>query len=444
MIDIWKRGVGRSAEVASKAKDNGLGLTDAAMVELINLAASVRFEAGACLLQQTPELARALVLFRSGDVSVEKTGRTPLVLSSGDVLNDLTALLPSASASDCMLKALSEGQLFYVSRAQFAQLREQTQLVLLQRAYGCAARLSSRLAVELEQTSGCLAQLVGRHYNESQRLAVGLDEDESLRSVIGRIPRLPVSSLDLLQCLLDEDSTRAQIVDLVRQDPAMTATLLKALNSPGYSFDKKITDLSHAVTLLGFEGVYQVIMAETLRKSLPDSEVFRTSYQRALALSYIVFALAQATAKGRPAEMATIALLHDIGRLVLAVWQRQQPASRALIRRVPSGLPGSLLLRDWLLPEAVWQVIALQHYPMSMPPEQLPAAWREPVALLHVASWMLDQRQGRSGEAPFVEAYLAQLGMPSVPVEQLWQQKVAPLLRQRRNALPASLRKLID
>lgn len=262
-------------------------------------------------------------------------------------------------------------------------------------------------------------------------------------AVIERIPRLPVSSLELLERLLDDDSTYAQVVELVRQDPTLTATLLKVVNSPAYSFGSHISDLSHAVSLLGVEGVYQIIMAETLRRSLPDTERFRTSYQRALMLSYLAFALAQATGRGRPAELATIALLHDIGRVVLAVWQSRHAPSRTLLRTLPPAVPGGLLLRNWLLPEGIWQVVAHQHFPQWVPPEQLPVQWRDRVALLHLAGWVLDDRQKQGTAAPYVEDYLRLLGLGTISADQLWQQRLAPLLRQRRNALPVSLRRML-
>ena len=266
-----------------------------------------------------------------------------------------------------------------------------------------------------------------------------------MQQIIGRIPRLPVSSVDLLNRLLDEKSTHTQVAELVRQDPSLTATLLKAINSPRYSFDQKITDLSHAISLLGFEGVYQIIMAESLRKSLPDTEQFRASYHRALLLSYLAFAMAQASGRARPAEMATVALLHDVGRVVIELLQRQNPAFKSMISQVHPGVVGAELLKAWQLPEPVWSSIAQQHYPDFVQPAHLPEGVRERVALLHLSAWVLDWREQDKAEEPlFLQEYQAQLGWAAESAEEVWTRRLKPLLRQRRSALPKALQQMLD
>lgn len=440
MIDLWRRGARGAAAASEKAGKSRGGLSDAVMVELANRAESLVFEAGSDLLQQQPELKRQMFLVRRGRLLLQGIASASIIVKSGEVVQGLTGQL---SLDGCVLRAEEDVQLFALTESQFSQLHEQAQIALLQLGSAFAAEVVRCLLQEQATAVASLQQLAGSVGRELRTQNDGLEHSSSLAAIIERIPRLPVSSLELLQRLLDEDSTHAQVVELVRQDPTMTATLLKAVNSPAFSFDNHITDLSHAVTLLGFEGVYQIIMAETLRKSLPDTEGFKASYQRALALSYIAFALAQLTGRGRPAQLATIALLHDMGRVVLAVMHKQNPACRELIRRVPAGVPGGLLLRSWLLPDAIWRSISLQHYPQWVPPEQLPAAWRDSVSLLHLAGWVLDYLVKKESPSPFIDDYMRQLELEPMPAEQLWQHKVIPLLRQRRNALPVSLRKLL-
>ncbi|MBV0933417.1 HDOD domain-containing protein [Marinobacterium weihaiense] len=436
MNDLWKR-ARRQPEREGNAESGWMGLSGPAMVELVNRADSIRFEAGENLLEQHPDMLHQLVLVRRGALKLSGLTTPALTLEAGAVLNRLSA--QGMAATDLTLGAVTPGQLLVLSSTAFDQLHETTQAALLAWGHSFAARLSAQLLEANRSLQQRCQQLSDLAWREGRLLAAGLESTELMFNVIGRMPRLPVSSLELLQRLLDEDSTRAQVVDLVREDPAMTATLLKVINSPAYGFERDITDLSHAITLLGFEGVYQIIMAETLRKSLPDSDTFRHSHERSVMLSYIAFALAQLTGRGRPAELATIALLQDIGRVVLALMQRQQPACRELIRRVPVGVPGAGLLQAWSLPEPVWQVVALQHYPARVPPSRLPRQWCSAVALLHVAQWLLDGQQSRTTHAPYIDLYLEQLGVSSQSFEQLWQQLV-PLLRQRRNALPATLR----
>lgn len=441
MIELWNRNSKPPEPSPAAVRQGWLALADGVVIDLVNRANSLRFAAGDSLLLQRPELAGCLLLVKEGTLQLSGLGRELQHLLPGTVLPRLKELAPAQS--QLTLSADSAGQLLWLTKADCVQLQDVSRIELLQLAQAFAAQLAARLAQEAAELQQQQQWLMSSLQRDLQLQAAAVQHSTELQAVIERIPRLPVATQELLHVLLDEDSPRARVVELVRQDPAMTATLLRAVNSPVFSLGHRISDLSHAVALLGFEGVYQIIMAETLRKSLPDNDAFKRSHQRAVLLSYIAFALAQVSGKARPAHLATLALLHDIGRVVLALLQHRQPACRELIRRLPAAVPGAMLLHNWLLPDAVWQVVALQHYPQWLPPQQLPAKWRTPVSLLYLAGLVLDQVQRQPVHAPFLKDYLKVLGVGEVALDVLWQQQLVPLLRQRRNALPALLRRLL-
>lgn len=446
MAGFWKRGTGSGSEVPAAQSQGGvkrnlLGLPDGAMVELTNLGQRVVLSAGQLLSEVIPEQDVSVVLVQEGRFQIGMGAHSqPLGVAAGQVITSL--LLGPQEAS--RIRSLDEGVLLCLSRAAFAQLKDGTQLELLRQGQAVSCDLSAALLDTVGLVESRYQQLSEVLFQSLDKAAVQFAESEAVQQVIRRIPRLPVSSVDLLNRLMDENSTHAQVAELVRQDPALTALLLKAINSSGYSFGQNITDVSHAVSLLGFEGVYQIIMAESLRKSLPDSEQFRNSYQRALMLSYMAFALSQACGKGRPAEVSTIALLHDLGRVVIALLVRQNPSFKGVIKQVHPGVVGAQLLKDWHLPETVWRAIEVQHYPEFVLPERLPEAQRIPAALLYLSGWVLDGLQGRESSALFVQEYQAVLGMKSVAVDECWDKMLKPMLRQRRNALPVKLREWVD
>lgn len=453
MMGFWKRSEKQSAKTAEpvgaivKAPPLLTGraqLPEAAMVELLNQADIVRFATGDDLLAATPELASSYILLQSGCIRVTPAATEEAISIEVDAALNLIGAEGIGMPPFC-ISASAEGQLLMLSEARFSQLRESTQLVLLQMAQHSAAERFLQLLDHYRRAQQRYERLSSVLFTSAAVAAESFATSEPVQQIIGRIPRLPVSSVELLNRLLDEQSTHAQVAELVRQDPSLTATLLKAINSSRYSFDQKITDLSHAVSLLGFEGVYQIIMAESLRKCLPDTERFRTSYNRALLLSYLAFALAQASGKARPAEMATIALLHDVGRVVIELLQRQNPTFKSMISQVHPGVMGAELLKAWQLPEPVWSSIALQHYPDFVQPGRLPSDVQARVALLHLSAWQLDCRErGEANEPLFLKEYLALLGWPDASAEQIWEQRLRPLLRQRRNALPKALQQMLD
>lgn len=452
MIGFWKRGEKAPTEKPARVRDvkapplltGQVELPEAALVELMNQAQAVRFAPGDELLLARPELAGGYILVQSGAIQV-----TPVATEEAVSLKVTTALnligAEGIGLPHFNIVASEGGQLLLLNEAQFSQLRESTQLVLLQMAQHSAAERFVQLLDQYRRAQQRYEKLSSVLFTSAASAAERFAASEPVQQIIGRIPRLPVSSVELLNRLLDEKSTHAQVAELVRQDPSLTATLLKAINSPRYSFDQKVTDLSHAISLLGFEGVYQIIMAESLRKSLPDTDQFRASYHRALLLSYLAFAMAQACGRARPAEMATIALLHDVGRVVIELLQRQNPAFKSMISQVHPGVVGAELLKAWQLPEPVWSSIAQQHYPDFVQPAHLPGGIRERVTLLHLSAWVLDWReQGKADEPLFLQEYQAQLGWPAESAEDIWTRRLKPLLRQRRSALPKALQQMLD
>lgn len=452
MIGFWKRNDSESVQASAKeqrgerpvVKTGEVELPEAAAIDLLNHAQLVRFASGDDLLAVEPELARGCLLLQSGAIRL-----TPADTEEG-ISIEVTAVLDLTGVAGMDLPgfnitAATDGQLLLLNRDSFAQLQESTRLLLLQAAQHSAAERFLHLLKHYRKAQQRYERLSSVLFASAGKVAGSFAASEPVQQIIKRIPRLPVSNVELLKKLLDKDSTHAQIAELVRQDPALTATLLKAINSARYGFEQKITDLSHAVSLLGFEGVYQIIMAESLRKSLPDTEQFRTSYHRALLLSYLAFALAQASGRARPAEMVTIALLHDVGRIVIQLLQNQNPAFGEMIGQVHPGVVGAELLKDWQLPEPVWSSIALQHYPEFVQPKHLPASVRERVTLLYLSAWVLDFKEQKQTDEPlFLQEYLALLGWEGETAEQIWERRLLPLLRQRRNALPRSLRQMLE
>ena len=440
---FWKRDTAKaqSGKKLDVAEQGLFGLAESQMVGLVNAAQVVKIEPGQSLADRMTGSVPRMFLLRQGTLQMALgTCGEVFELTAGQGIDGLAAeasLLQRIQATEpAVLLCLDEGA--------YRQLDEQVRLALLEFCQPFSARLNALLALAADRAEARYLQLSNVLFQSMDRAAVQFAGSEAVQQVIKRIPKLPVSSIDLLNRLLDETSTHAQVAELVLQDPALSALLLKAINSPGYSFGQGISDVSHAISLLGFEGVYQLIMAESLRKSLPDSEKFRNSYQRALMLSYIAYALSQATGKGRPAEISTMALLHDLGRVVIALLVRQNPSFKGVIKQVHPGVVGAQLLKAWQLPETVWRAIEVQHYPEFVMPEQLARSQRTPAALMYLSGWMLDYLQGQAPSALFVEEYQAVLGMKPTAAEACWEQVLKPRLRQRRNALPDFLRSRVD
>lgn len=349
--------------------------------------------------------------------------------------------LPAPLKDRLQLEVRKAGRLLRLKREKVGVIGEELCHPLMLELVTQQGRWIGRLLAVLEATLGHRARLADHFYHQMMDGHQQLSESALIKKVIARVPRLPVSTAPLLARLLDEDSSRAEIAELVHQDPALASLLLKAINSPLYGLKEKISDVDRAIALIGFEGTYQTIMAEGLRRCLPNTDVFRSSYQRALELSHITYALARVTGKGGAAELSTIALLHDLGRVVAALMGHQNPSLAPLVALIETPVLGGELLKSWQLPERVWRTVASQHYPEFASPMQLDPACRERVAQLYVAQLMhgLFVAGEEVSEAVYLRDYMSLLGLDGMLLTDIWHKRLLPVMRARQNCLPARL-----
>ncbi|MEH6912125.1 MAG: HDOD domain-containing protein [Oceanicoccus sp.] len=80
------------------------------------------------------------------------------------------------------------------------------------------------------------------------------------------LPGKPLIIPQLLRAVKNDDTTKAELVEIVIQDPILTADLLKTANSPFYRLSQKAVENVHeAVVILGNDGLRSVVFASVMR-----------------------------------------------------------------------------------------------------------------------------------------------------------------------------------
>ncbi len=272
-------------------------------------------------------------------------------------------------------------------------------------------------------------------------------ESEIVQNIITKIPRLPAAASTLATKLMDENLPASEAAELVKSDPSLTGMILKTINSSFYSFQQKISDVNHALVLLGFTEVYQMIMGESLRKTMPDTPEFRRLYVESLIVSQLAFTIAQRAKAAKPSETATIGLLSNIGRVVLGLLRQQNPKLAVLVDQMDPAQMGALLLKTWNLPEMVWRSIDYLDYPQFAPPAKVPDAVLDQVALVALARHCYRRMLHADGAAPptlYLSEYAGVIGWGQMPLPEMIDQQVVPGLQQRRKQLPVPVSDLLD
>lgn len=143
---------------------------------------------------------------------------------------------------------------------------------------------------------------------------VKVEEIPTLPQVIGRI-------LDLSE---NEYAGAQDLTALLEMDHAISARLLRLANSAFFGFGQRIDSIRRAVVAMGFDTVRQLALASSAvealsRKSLEGLDV-EDFWLHAFGSAKTAQLLAEMRQMGKEGEAVfTAALLHDVGKYVLAL-----------------------------------------------------------------------------------------------------------------------------
>ncbi len=319
--------------------------------------------------------------------------------------------------------------------------------------------IRSAVLTSLHDTALAHMELLGKQRDAAQRRAMGLtryikknfrkpharyEHSEVILNIVKNIPRLPLYITHLIELLTSEAASAKDVADLAKQDPALVADILKTINSSRYGLQREVSDVSYAVTYLGFNEIYQIAVSRGLIKSMPDSVEFRDLLRHSLFLSYIIFELSQPYDPKRASLMSTIALLHDIGDSVVLLLQKQNPKLSLLFEMLDPGKLGAMLLNQWNIPRGVCQTVEFQGLPLFCPPSDVPQEARASVALLYIAHVVYDfigNRRTDITDDPYLEDYLAFLNFHPRSIDQVAREFALRGLKARAQRLPDFVRK---
>lgn len=139
----------------------------------------------------------------------------------------------------------------------------------------------------------------------------------------GRLPSPSGLALQLIETLRREDASLPEICRLIQQDPALTGRLLKLANSAAYARPRPAAAVTPEVLmLLGLPTVRNLVLAFSLIEGQRAGPAQRFDYaafwSHALAEACVAQAIGLRLRIAPPAEMFTLGLLADVGRLALA------------------------------------------------------------------------------------------------------------------------------
>jgi HD-like signal output (HDOD) protein len=145
----------------------------------------------------------------------------------------------------------------------------------------------------------------------------------SIIDSIKSLPPLPKTVIDMQRICNDPNSSIQDLVKTVEHDPMIVANLLKAANSPLYSFRREINNVAQAVSLFGMSMTRSIGLGNSVRKLLNvDMEPYGISSDKFAEISSMQAALMYKwytqIDRQKADKLFLAAFLQETGKIVIA------------------------------------------------------------------------------------------------------------------------------
>ena len=220
-----------------------------------------------------------------------------------------------------------------------------------------------------------------------------MDRQETLQRItqeISELPTLPTVVTEMISMVNDPKTTAADLARVISTDQALTAKILRLVNSAFYGFQRKIGTVNLAIVILGFDAVKNLSLSLSIVKQLFDdveNTVFdlRKFWEHSVACAMAGRLLSERLKYRTNGEAFAAGVLHDVGKLVLSQHFREEleqaldlawredmsmhEAESAVIGVTHADIGGELA-NMWNLPPQLVHAITFHHYPAEAPEYQ--------------------------------------------------------------------------
>ena len=204
---------------------------------------------------------------------------------------------------------------------------------------------------------------------------------------IKNLPTLPGIVMKLTQMAEDPETTTEQMGKVISKDHILAAKLLKLVNSAFYGFPQRISSLSSAIILLGFNVIKSLIISASIFEFMEEQDV--ELWEHSLGCALVSNILAKRLGVGDPEEVSTAGLIHDIGKVAIKM---ELPEEFEIIKQmvrerhiamykaeqevlgVNHAEVGGWMAKSWNLPVKLVEPITCHHDPRLAKQEQLASA----------------------------------------------------------------------
>lgn len=235
-------------------------------------------------------------------------------------------------------------------------------------------------------------------------------DEKILKAVqqISQIATLPEVTAKIIQIVEDPKSTAKDLQNLIKHDVALSAKILKVVNSAFYGLPRQVSSVDRAIVLLGLSTVKNIAVATSVTKLFTGQEIggsftFKDLWQHSLACGVFCKLIAQAKGLENSDEIFVAGLMHDLGIIVekqvygkqLAEMVGQAQAIKASLWEVEQDMLGAdhqafgtALAAKWKFPHLFQLTTGYHHHPFKASEQH-----HDVTAIAHLADVLANKKQ---------------------------------------------------
>ncbi len=228
----------------------------------------------------------------------------------------------------------------------------------------------------------------------SANIAIPLDQttvenfsilSDTIIKSIDSLPQFPENILMIQKLINDPASDMPTIAHQIAIDPALTADLLKIVNSAQYMLSKKVDNISEAVKLVGIKGIKNLLYSYGTQKVLGDDTADKKKlWEHSYRTAFYAYNLVKNFKNNSNLldDVYVGGMLHDMGKIVFSnvhpdllakiksfSLERNMPAST--FEDLSAGMNhaelGARIAEKWNFPDRLIACIRYHHDPSAAP-----------------------------------------------------------------------------
>ncbi|MBW2060055.1 MAG: HDOD domain-containing protein [Deltaproteobacteria bacterium] len=239
-----------------------------------------------------------------------------------------------------------------------------------------------------------------------------MERSELKRNIqrIKNLPTIPPIVAKISKMVESPTTSSADVGKVISQDQVLSAQILRMANSPFFGMSRKISSVTQALVILGFDVIKGLVLTSSVFEMMQKSIV--GLWEHSIGSAATARVLANLVGQSEEEEVSVAGLLHDLGKVVMSVQLEDKARDEivALVQKKKTSRyeaenevlgfthaqVGLWLAEHWKLPQSLAEPMCYHHQP-----EKARHAPKQ-TAIVHLANIIIRARGFGFGGDPYV------------------------------------------